>query len=276
MKSSLYKLLVLIIAFSMLISISACSGEKEESSLPSESKPSEATSSDEVSETVKETETETESETTISDVVGFDHWTILPGALVDGVAVPAKIEIDGDNIIMTSPEGYYDDTGNYQGIILNMPVDVKNFSIEFTIDEYAGSASSVDTWIGIHLLNQKHYFSVADPSKSQGLVTLLRPYGHGNIVQSFQHVTAFGWNGDEPVAKETIGDWKYEFVYNDDTTYSLFIDGVEAGAIFDNFGDVFPDGKAYLAIGASTNNNEKTVLTITKINGEPASQYGKS
>lgn len=199
---------------------------------------------------------------------GLDEWTNLPGFKVGGKIVPAELKMTDKGLQVTCPGGHYDDDGNYQGVILNTPVDVKHFTVEFTVDKVAGFASNTDTWIGVHLFDKKAYFSVGNPEQSKGLVTLMRPYETGSIFQSFQHVNGFGWQADTPVEQEPVGSYKMEFITNGDGTFKYIINGKEADAEYDALAGIFKDNKAYFSMGASTSNGETTIFTINKINGK--------
>ena len=60
------------------------------------------------------------------------------------------------------------------------PVDLNDFSVEFTVTKKAGDYNlqntGVDSWISLCLLNKKDkYFNVNKAGQSQGIVTLIRP-----------------------------------------------------------------------------------------------------
>lgn len=62
------------------------------------------------------------------------------------------------------------------------PVDLNDFSVEFTVTKKAGDYNlqntGVDSWISLCLLNKKDkYFNVNKAGQSQGIVTLIRPMG---------------------------------------------------------------------------------------------------
>lgn len=199
---------------------------------------------------------------------GLDDWTNLPGMLVDGKNVPAELTMTDKGLQFYQAAGYYGDDGNYTGAILNTPVDINNFSIEFTIDQVP--AYGIDSWVGLHLLNKKAYFSVGNPAQAQGVVTLIRASSDQlTNFQTFEHVSGFNQIGDVPLKESPVGTFKVELKKNDEGKYIYYANGEAIATEFSSLSEAFPDGKAYLVIGASTNNGKPTQFTITKINGEP-------
>ncbi len=211
-----------------------------------------------------------------ASAAGLEDWVNLKGILSGDGHNPAQLELTEKGLQVNFMGGQDVDDGNVSGVIFNSHVDAGNFSVEFTIDKIAGFNPEVDTWISLNLLNKKAYFSTQRPEEGQGLVTLIRPKDEIVGFQTFQLVQAFGLNGDQELESDPIGSYKVEFKKNSDGTYSDFVNGDELDAIFDGFNNIFPDGKAYFSMGASTFNNKETQITITKINGKSILESGGS
>lgn len=200
---------------------------------------------------------------------GLDSWRNLGGFIVDGQKTPAELSMTKEGLKVTIPKGHYDDDGNYSGVIFMTPVDTEKLTVEFTIDKVAGYGN--DTWIGLHVLNKPEYFSVSNPEQSQGLVTLIRSISEEEVqFQVLEHVDSFSWKIGLNMGHAPEASYIFELIKTDES-YIYSIDGSEVITLY-GLNDVFAGNKGYFSMGASTDNGEPTVFTITKINGKPVSQ----
>jgi hypothetical protein len=204
---------------------------------------------------------------TFSFAAGLDDWTNLPGFLVDGKAKPAELKVTDKGLQFVANGGYYTDDGNYTGIIYNEPVELDKLKVEFTIEKTASDAT--DTWIGLHLLSNKAYFSVGNPEQSQGIVTLIRPAVEDVWYETFKlSVLGFESLTGAGLGFPTESKYTVSFAKNTDGSYSPVVNGVTLDQKVTGLDKIFKSGKAYFAMGASTNNGKTTQFTINKLNGK--------
>jgi hypothetical protein len=198
-------------------------------------------------------------------------WTLTPGFKVKGVLVSPKVRRTSQGIQVLVEKGHYDDDGHYAAIISDRQYKLDGLTLEFSIDRVAGDCSRVDTWINFSFLTNKAYFAVSNVSQSKGLVCLIRPYPDtdGTIFQFFDHVFVFSNLADYGLPVNPIGrTFTVKMEKGTDDEWIVHIDGKEAARGFYDFDAIFPDGLAWLAMGASTDNDEPSLFTIRRINGE--------
>ena len=206
-------------------------------------------------------------------------WTNLPGFTYyfmdkDTKRHPMLITETAQGLNVKCDGFYKTGVKEYSGIILNNKVNLDGFSIEFKANTLAGNSDDGDDlWIGIALLEKKNGFDTLDTSFNQGMVSLIRPNTRDINISLHEHVGDFKFNGN---GVRSAADWgqfkpkdtlKVEFKKNSDGTYNYYVNGKLITGVFRQLGTAFPDGKAYLYFGLSTNSGEMWDVTISKING---------
>ena len=217
-------------------------------------------------------------------IQGTTDWVAMDGNEVDDVPTPAGVVINDNGLTITYTGGEYTAGGSNSGVMYTKPVDLSNFSIEFTVtkraDDYNTLGTGCDSWISLCLLNKPDkYFNTKRAGESQGIVTLIRPMGDKTAFELTELTNSFP-NGSR-FAYEYPGDkatsFKVEIKKGEDGIYDYYVNGVLAdyndygGRDFTKaFTRLMESGNVYLYMGVSSKDSTQEIQwTITKINGEP-------
>ena len=93
-------------------------------------------------------------------ISGTTEWVAMDGNDVDGTPTPARTVIGDNGLTITYTGGEYTAGGTNSGVMYALPVDISNFSVEFTVTKRADYYDTTladrgcDSWISLCLLNQ--------------------------------------------------------------------------------------------------------------------------
>ncbi len=217
-------------------------------------------------------------------ISGTSDWVAMDGNEVDDTAVPADVSLDDHGLTVTYTGGEYIPGGPNAGVMYTKPVDLNNFSIEFTVtqraDYYNTLGTGCDSWISLCLLTSpEKYFNTNRAGESQGIVTLIRPADGMTRFELWALSNSFANNG--MFCHEHNGDmktsFKIEIKKGEDGLYDYYVNGVLAdyelygGRDFSKaFVRLMESKEVYLYMGVSSKDSSQQIQwTITKINGEP-------
>ncbi len=197
---------------------------------------------------------------------GIKGWTELTSDGNKAEAVGGAIKVTG--------------TGKYlskdMGAVFSTPVDLNDFSIEFSLDKYAGNVQDgSDHWYGISLLNKKVPFNITKPESGEGLVVLMRPNSDGTLqVQFYELSEAMGFasNGANfPLAAPAKGEkLKIKMKKNADTGYDFIFNGTKVETDLSFLPDLLENGSAYLSMLANDAAERDLQFTIYSVNDTDA------
>lgn len=219
-------------------------------------------------------------------IAGTSDWVAMGGNEVDDEAVPADVVIDQNGLTVTYTGGEYTAGGSNAGVMYALPVDISDFSVEFTVlkraDYYNTAGTGCDSWISLCLLNKPDkYFNTKKAGESQGIVTLIRPMETHTAFEITQLTNNFA--GGTRAAYEAPGDmcttYKVEIKKNDEGIYDYIVNGVTVdfeGYGGSNFTSAFTrlmeKGEVYFYMGVSSKDSSQQIQwRITKINGKAVS-----
>ena len=217
-------------------------------------------------------------------IAGTKDWVAMDGNDIDGTATPARVVMGNDGLTITYTGGEYTAGGTNSGVMYALPVDLNNFSVEFTVtkraDFYNTLGTGCDSWISLCLLNQPDlYFNTKKAGQSQGIVTLIRPKETYTSFEVTQLMNDF--YGNSLAAYECPGDmkasFKVEIKKGADGVYDYIVNGVTAdftvygGRDFSlAFTRLMERGDVYFYMGVSSKDSTQQIeWRITKINGVP-------
>lgn len=218
-------------------------------------------------------------------ISGTTEWVAMDGNDVDGTPTPARTVIGDNGLTITYTGGEYTAGGTNSGVMYALPVDISNFSVEFTVTKRADYYDTTladrgcDSWISLCLLNQPDaYFNTKKAGQSQGIVTLIRPTKTYTAFEVNQLTNA--WNGASRACYEFPGDmvnsFKVEIKKGDDGVYDYIVNGVtvdfESYSGYDfttAFTRLMEKGNVYFYMGVSSKDSSQQIeWRITKINGQ--------
>lgn len=222
-----------------------------------------------------------------SAIPGTGDWVAMPGNLVNKTATPAKLSLGADGLTITYTGGEYTPGGDNAGVMYAKPVDLNDFSVEFTVTKKAGDYNlqntGVDSWISLCLLNKKDkYFNVNKAGQSQGIVTLIRPMGSTTAFEINQLTNSWSTASRRSYPYEGAMNTTFKVeikkgTLDGDDTYDFFVNGqkvdfaVDAGAPFQpSFVTLMEKGEVYFYMGVSCKDDSQQIeWRINKINGQP-------
>jgi len=217
-------------------------------------------------------------------IQGTDDWVAMDGNDIDGTPTPAEVVMGDDGLTITYTGGEYTAGGTNSGVMYALPVDINDFSVEFTVikraDYYNTLGTGCDSWISLCLLNKPdQYFNIKSAGKSQGIVTLIRPMETHTAFEVTQLMNNF--YGNTLAAYECPGDMEMTFTVQikmgDDGVYDYIVNGEVVnfvgygGSDFNlAFTKMMQKGEVYFYMGVSCKDSSQEIQwRINKINGVP-------
>ena len=218
-------------------------------------------------------------------IAGTSDWVALDGNEdEDGDPIPVDAVLGEDGLTITYGGGEYTAGSTNTGVMYAIPVDLSNFSVEFTVTKRADyydptlADRGCDSWISLCLLNKPDkYFNIKKAGESQGIVTLIRPLATHTAFEVNMLTNA--WAGASRAAYEFPGDkvnsFKVEIKKGEDGIYDYIVNGVTVdflsygGSDFTtSFTRLMERGEVYFYMGVSSKDSSQEIQwTITKING---------
>ncbi|MDD6200353.1 MAG: hypothetical protein PUB93_03685 [Firmicutes bacterium] len=218
-------------------------------------------------------------------ISGTTEWVAMDGNDVDGTPTPAKTVMGSNGLTITYTGGEYIAGGTNSGVMYALPVDINNFSVEFTVTKRADYYDTTladrgcDSWISLCLLNQPDkYFNIKKAGSSQGIVTLIRPTKTHTAFEVNELTNS--WAGASRAAYEFPGDmatsFKVEIKKGNDGVYDYIVNGVTVD--FESYGGsdfstaftrLMEKGNVYFYMGVSSKDSSQQIeWRITRINGQ--------
>ena len=210
-----------------------------------------------------------------------EDWTALLGGSNSGTRYPVTMTQMKPGVKFEGTGQYWGD-GQAAGGVYNKQVNVSDFQFKINISQIAGYYPTVDTWLGLCLLNGPYFFSTQGTNSAKGLVLLLRPKSSGsfNLQVSPYTVTGELTGGYQDFnISPTGGDITFNLTKNDaNSKWILKVNG----QIFNDTGNnlsysklspsLFSNNLGYFSCGASTSNLANTIYTIKSI-GTPVQLF---
>ena len=216
---------------------------------------------------------------------GTTEWKALGGNtnMDTGKVTPSIIKFTDEGLTVTYTGGNYQPGESNAGVMFAMPVDIADFSVEFTVtkkaDNYNLQNTGVDSWISLCLLNKADtYFNVKSAGKSQGIVTLIRPMAEGTLFNI--NMMTNSWSAaprlNHTDSQQMNSHFKVEIKKGDDGLYDYYVNGTQVdfvgGGGFDfttAFTKLMEKGDVYFYMGVSSYDfDQKIEWRIEKINGK--------
>ncbi|MBS5661155.1 MAG: hypothetical protein KHW79_07720 [Clostridiales bacterium] len=215
-------------------------------------------------------------------ISGTDKWVAMPGNEVNGSPKPSSISLGSNGLTIGYTGGEYVPGGSNAGVMYALPVDLKDFSVEFTVTKKAGDYNlqntGVDSWISLCLLNKPTaYFNVNKAGQSQGIVTLIRPMGNTTAFEINQLTNS--WGTASRRAYMFPGKMTTTFTVrikkNSSGTYDYLVNGTKVDLTEDGGSDftsafttLMEKGSVYFYMGVSSKDSAQQIeWRISKING---------
>ncbi len=215
-------------------------------------------------------------------ISGTDKWVAMPGNEVNGSPKPSNISLGSNGLTIGYTGGEYVPGGSNAGVMYALPVDLKDFSVEFTVTKKAGDYNlqntGVDSWISLCLLNKPTaYFNVNKAGQSQGIVTLIRPMGNTTAFEINQLTNS--WGTASRRAYMFPGKMTTTFTVrikkNASGTYDYLVNGTKVDLTEDGGSDftsafttLMEKGSVYFYMGVSSKDSAQQIeWRISKING---------
>lgn len=226
---------------------------------------------------------------TWSSISGTSDWLAMPGNEVNGTAKPSKIALSGNGLTVTYTGGEYTPGGSNAGVMYAHAVDLKNFSVEFTVTKKAGDynlqGTGVDSWISLCLLNKSTaYFNVNKAGQSQGIVTLIRPMGSTTAFEINQLTNSWSTASRRsyPFPGKMTTTFTVQIKKNSSGTYDYIVNGKkvdltqDGGSEFTSaFTTLMEKGGVYFYMGVSSKDSSQQIeWKISKINGKAVTGSG--
>lgn len=206
----------------------------------------------------------------------------MPGNEVNGSPKPSNISLGSNGLTIGYTGGEYVPGGSNAGVMYALPVDLKDFSVEFTVTKKAGDYNlqntGVDSWISLCLLNKPTaYFNVNKAGQSQGIVTLIRPMGNTTAFEINQLTNS--WGTASRRAYMFPGKMTTTFTVrikkNSSGTYDYLVNGTKVDLTEDGGSDftsafttLMEKGSVYFYMGVSSKDSAQQIeWRISKING---------
>ncbi len=216
---------------------------------------------------------------------GTTEWKALGGNTDPdtGKVTPSVIKMADNGLTVTYTGGNYQPGESNAGVMYALPVDISDFSVEFTVtkkaDNYNLQNTGVDSWISLCLLNKPDtYFNVKSAGKSQGIVTLIRPMAEGTLFNI--NMMTNSWSAaprlNHTDSQQMNSHFKVEIKKGDDGLYDYYVNGTQVdfvgGGGFDfttAFTKLMEKGDVYFYMGVSSYDfDQKIEWRIEKINGK--------
>ena len=224
-------------------------------------------------------------EPAFKSIDGTTEWKALGGNTDPdtGKVTPSIIKMADNGLTVTYTGGNYQPGESNAGVMYALPVDISNFSVEFTVtkkaDNYNLQNTGVDSWISLCLLNKSDtYFNVKSAGKSQGIVTLIRPMAEGTLFNI--NMMTNSWSAaprlNHTDSRQMNSHFKVEIKKGSDGLYDYYINGTQVdfvgGGGFDfttAFTKLMEKGDVYFYMGVSSYDfDQKIEWRIEKINGK--------
>lgn len=216
---------------------------------------------------------------------GTTEWKALGGNtnMDTGKVTPSIIKFTDEGLTVTYTGGNYQPGESNAGVMFAMPVDIADFSVEFTVtkkaDNYNLQNTGVDSWISLCLLNKADtYFNVKSAGKSQGIVTLIRPMAEGTLFNI--NMMTNSWSAAPRLnhldSQQMNSHFKVEIKKGDDGLYDYYVNGTQVdfvgGGGYDfttAFTKLMEKGDVYFYMGVSSYDFDQDIeWRIEKINGK--------
>ena len=224
-------------------------------------------------------------EPAFKSIDGTTEWKALGGNTDPdtGKVTPSIIKMADNGLTVTYTGGNYQPGESNAGVMYALPVDISNFSVEFTVtkkaDNYNLQNTGVDSWISLCLLNKSDtYFNVKSAGKSQGIVTLIRPMAEGTLFNI--NMMTNSWSAAPRLnytdSHQMNSHFKVEIKKGSDGLYDYYVNGTQVdfvgGGGFDfttAFTKLMEKGDVYFYMGVSSYDfDQKIEWRIEKINGK--------
>ena len=218
-------------------------------------------------------------------IEGTTEWKALGGNTDPdtGKVTPSIIKFTDDGLTVTYTGGNYQPGESNAGVMYALPVDISDFSVEFTVTQKAGNYNlqntGVDSWISLCLLNKSDtYFNVKSAGKSQGIVTLIRPMAEGTLFNI--NMMTNSWTAAPRLnhldSHQMNSHFKVEIKKGSDGLYDYYVNGTQVdfvgGGGYDfttAFTKLMEKGEVYFYMGVSSYDfDEKIEWRIEKVNGK--------
>lgn len=218
-------------------------------------------------------------------IEGTTEWKALGGNTDPdtGKVTPSIIKFTDDGLTVTYTGGNYQPGESNAGVMYALPVDISDFSVEFTVTQKAGNYNlqntGVDSWISLCLLNKSDtYFNVKSAGKSQGIVTLIRPMAEGTLFNI--NMMTNSWTAAPRLnyldSHQMNSHFKVEIKKGSDGLYDYYVNGTQVdfvgGGGYDfttAFTKLMEKGEVYFYMGVSSYEfDEKIEWRIEKVNGK--------
>ena len=216
---------------------------------------------------------------------GTTEWKALGGNTDPdtGKVTPSVIKMADNGLTVTYTGGNYQPGESNAGVMYALPVDISNFSVEFTVTKKAGNYNlqntGVDSWISLCLLNKSDtYFNVKSAGKSQGIVTLIRPMAEGTLFNI--NMLTNSWTAAPRLnytdSHQMNSHFKVEIKKGSDGLYDYYVNGTQVdfvgGGGFDfttAFTKLMEKGDVYFYMGVSSYDFDENIeWRIEKVNGK--------
>ena len=216
---------------------------------------------------------------------GTTEWKALGGNTDPdtGKVTPSVIKMADNGLTVTYTGGNYQPGESNAGVMYALPVDISDFSVEFTVtkkaDNYNLQNTGVDSWISLCLLNKPDtYFNVKSAGKSQGIVTLIRPMAEGTLFNI--NMMTNSWSAaprlNHTDSQQMNSHFKVEIKKGDDGLYDYYVNGTQVdfvgGGGFDfttAFTKLMEKGDVYFYMGVSSYDFDENIeWRIEKVNGK--------
>lgn len=216
---------------------------------------------------------------------GTTEWKALGGNTDPdtGKVTPSVIKMADNGLTVTYTGGNYQPGESNAGVMYALPVDISNFSVEFTVtkkaDNYNLQNTGVDSWISLCLLNKSDtYFNVKSAGKSQGIVTLIRPMAEGTLFNI--NMMTNSWSAAPRLnytdSHQMNSHFKVEIKKGSDGLYDYYVNGTQVdfvgGGGYDfttAFTKLMEKGDVYFYMGVSSYDFDQNIeWRIEKINGK--------
>ena len=217
-----------------------------------------------------------------SSIPKTSDWLAMPGNQVNGTAKPSSISVDSNGMTITYTGGEYTPGGSNAGVMYANPIDLKNFSMEFTVTKKAGDYNlqntGVDSWISLCLLNKSDaYFNVNKAGQSQGIVTLIRPMADITSFEIYQLTNSWSTASRRayPFPGKMTTTFSVQIKKNSSGIYEYSVNGqkvdmtLDSGSDFtSSFTTLMEKGSVYFYMGVSSKDSSQQIeWKINKING---------
>lgn len=206
-----------------------------------------------------------------SSAISAEDWEVV-GAAKDSATL-TKV---GTSLVLES-EGWY--PSDNAGLLYKNALDLSTgIEINITLVDPPADDDS-DAWHGIFMLNNPVYFNTGASSSSDGygIVLLCRTRGFEWVV-----LDDSGFNVVAIEDSSSYSDKDY-FAENVEITFkvilegdelNVYVDGVKVDYDFSSLLEYFTDNKGYIGYSTSSSDQQKQILKVNYLNGEPAAASG--